>query len=167
VSTRKLTFAASAEIDIDPESLASSSTLTAGVESLAISNATNRYIDALVGGFITPGTSPTVSTRIEVWVYAAYNDTPSYPDVIDGTKSAETITSENVRNSAMRLAASITVDATSDRTYYVAPFSVAELFGGVMPTHWGLFVVHNTAVNLNATGSNHRFWYTGVTEDIS
>ena len=161
-TTLKPQYAASASITISPASLATSSTRTAGVESDVISNASNLYVDALVAGKITTGTSPTVNKQIDIWVYAQLDDTPSYPDVIDGTASAETITSENVRNSAMRLAASITVDATSDRPYYVAPFSVAALFGGVLPQRWGLFIAHDTAVNLNSTSGNHAFSYQGV-----
>lgn len=166
MATRKLTYAASVEIDIDPEGLATSTTRTVGVESAAILNTANLYLDALVGGKITTGTSPTAGKQVDVWVYAAYKDTPTYPDTIDGTKSGETITSENVRNAAMKLGASIIVDATSDRTYFVAPFSIAELFGGVLPTHWGLFVAHDTAVNLHATNTNHEFWHTGVYETM-
>src|SRR3990167_7428845 len=142
---------ASAAFTITLASLASSSTWTAGQESTAIASA-EPAVDYLIGGKITTGTSPTVSTIINVYVYAAVNDTPTYPDVLDGTDSAETITSENVRNGAIRLGATIVIDVTSDRTYWIAPFSLAALFGGVIPTHWGLFVAHNTGVVLNATG---------------
>lgn len=160
----KAKYATAAEIDIDPESLASSSTRTAGVESAVVDNTTNLYVDALVGGKVTTGTSPTSGKQIDVWVYGVWHDGSSdvYPDVIDGTKSAETITSENVRNASIRLAAVILVDSTSDRTYYVAPFSVAALFGGVMPRKWGLFLAHDTGVALNATAGNHAFHYSGI-----
>lgn len=157
MATVTIEYGSAVEIDIDPESLATSSTRTAGVESAVIDNTTDKFIDVLVGGKITCGTTPTASL-IEVWVYAAVNDTPDYPDTIDGTKSAETITSENVKNSAMRLGAVIFNDTTSDRTYWVAPFSVANLFG-FMPHKWGIFVTHSTVAALNATATNHRFWY--------
>lgn len=155
-------YAASATITITLASLASSATRTAGVESTAISNVTNVYVDALVSGKITTGTTPTVDKQIDIWVYASHDDVPTYPDVLDGTDSAETITSENVRNSAMRLAHVIQIDSTSDRTYWVSKFSVAALFGGVLPRQWGLFIAHDTAVNLNATGTNHEFKYDGI-----
>lgn len=171
MATTTINYAASATITISPASLASSSTRTAGVESDVISNVSNKYVDALVSGKITTGTSPTASKQIDVWVWAVLSDdlssTVTYPDVMDGTGSAETVTSENVRNSMMRLACSILVDSTSDRTYYVAPFSVAALFGGVMPTRWGLFISHDTAVNLNSTSGNHAFQYTGVKYDVA
>jgi hypothetical protein len=158
----KIKYAASAGITISPASLATSTTRTAGTESDVIDNTTNLYVDALVAGKITTGTSPTAGRQIDIWVYSILNDTPVYPDVLDGTSSAETITSENVRNAGMALMESILVDSTSDRTYYLKPKSVAALFGGVMPKKWGIFVAHDTGVNLNATGSNHQFDYTGV-----
>ena len=156
-----LRHGASAAFTITLASLATSSTRVAGRESTAIAHA-EPMVDALVGGKITTGTSPTAGKTIDIWVYAGVNDTPLYPDVLDGTDSDETITSERVRNSAMALAHSIIVDSTSDRTYWIKPFSVAALFGGAMPTDWGLFVTHDTAVNLNSTGGNHALYYTPV-----
>lgn len=142
-------------------SLASDTNLLAGRESSAVDNTTNLDLDHMVSGTIMTGTSPTVSTTIEVWAYAPYrtaSGTPTYPDVLDGTDSAETLTSANVKSSMLRLVAAITVDATSNRAYYFAPVSIAALFGG-MPKFWGLFVTHNTAVALNATAGNHVIEY--------
>lgn len=157
----KVKYAASADIDIDPEGLATSATRTAGVESAEIDNGTNLFLDALVEGRVRTGTSPT-GGQIDIWIWGTGEATGGAPDVIDGTKSAETITSENVRNAALRLAASIPVDTTSDRDYFLAPVSVAQLFGGLMPRRWGVFLAHNTGVALNATGTNHVFRYAGI-----
>jgi hypothetical protein len=52
--------------------------------------------------------------------------------------------------------------ATSDVTHTWGPFSVAQAFGGIMPYKWGIYIVHNTGVNLNATGGNHEVKYTSV-----
>lgn len=154
----KVKYGTEVTLTCDPSSLATSATKVAGRESTAVDNGTTLALDYLLGGKITTGTSPTVNKTIQVWVYAEVEDTPTYPDVLDGTDSAETITSENVRNSAMRLAASIVVDNTSNRTYWFGPLSVAALFGGACPDSWGIFVVHDTGVNLNATAGNHAFW---------
>lgn len=171
MATVTTNYTASATITIAPENVATSSTRTAGVESTVISNVSNKFVDALVSGKWTAGTSPSASKQVDIWVYAPISDDLSssvtYPDVIDGTSSAETMTSENVRNSAMKLAASIVVDSTSDRVYSVAPFSVAALFGGVLPTRWGLFISHDTAVNSNSTAGNHAWSYVGVKWDIA
>jgi len=158
----KLEYAASAALTLSLASLASDANLLAGRESTAISNASNKYLDILLAGKIRAGTTPTVNTTIEVWVYAGLNDAPVYPDVLDGTDSAETLTSLNVKNAALKLAAAITVDATTDRDYFFGPLSIAALFGGSLPKNWGVFVVHNTAVALNATGGEHVISYTPV-----
>lgn len=155
-------WGSSAAYTITLTSLATSSSKVAGRESTAISHTTADALDYLVGGKITTGTSPTASKTIDVWVYASIDDTPTYPDVFDGTDSAETVTSENVRNSALKLLASIVVDSTSDRVYWFGPTGIAQLFGGALPKNHGLFVVHDTAVNLNATASNHALSYTPV-----
>lgn len=155
-------WGSSAAYTITLTGLGTSSTKVAGRESTAISHTTADALDYLVGGKITTGTSPTASKTIDVWLYASIDDTPTYPDVFDGTDSAETVTSENVRNSALKLLASMVVDNTSDRTYWFGPTGIAQLFGGALPKNHGLFVTHDTAVNLNATASNHALSYTPV-----
>lgn len=134
-------------------SLASDSNLLAGRESTAIVSSAQSFIeDFLLSGEVTVGTSPTAGT-IEVWAYAQIDDTPTYPDVLDGTDSNETITSDNIKNQ-LAFVAAITTGTTSDRAYPWGPVSAVGLFGN-LPERLGLFVVHDTGVNLNATGSNH------------
>jgi hypothetical protein len=156
----------SGSLTITLASLATSATRVAGRESTAIATA-EPAIDYQVGGKITTGTTPTVSKQIDIWVYGSVNDTPDYPDVLDGTDSDETITSENVRNSALRHLHTIVVDATSDRAYWFGPLSIAAVFGGQLPKHWGIFVTHDTAVALNATGGNHVISYRPVYANIA
>jgi hypothetical protein len=168
MATATINYASPATITISPASLASSSDFTAGRESDAVDNTTNKYIDALVSGKVTVGTTPTVNTTINVYVYAQHDDTPTYQDVFDGTDSAETVTSSGVLSGVVRLLGALNVSATtSDRTYYLAPTSVAQLFGGILPKRWGLFVAHNTGVNLNATGGNHEFKFVGIKYDVA
>lgn len=159
------TYAASATVfaSTDLDSLASSGTLVAGFESNVIDNTTNMYIDALLSGrFKANNTAPTAG-QIAVYVGAVLNDTPTYPDVFDGTASTETVTSADIRNSILRLAAVITTDTTSNRIYEFAPVSVASLFGGVLPQKWFVFVTHSMVQALNATASNGgQCWYQGI-----
>lgn len=147
-------------------SLGSSATFLSGRESGAVVNTSNLFLDALVSGQITVGTSPTANTQIRVYTYAPIRivlSTVTYPDVMDGTDSAETVTSAGILRSAFRLAAVLDVDSTTTgRAYPIRPFSVASLYGGVMPTHWGVYVAHNTGVNLHATGANHYIHYMGI-----
>lgn len=155
MASNKIEYAASSALTISPASLATSATWVAGVESDAVDNTTNKYLDYLLAGKITVGTTPTVNTEIRVYVVALLDDS-TWPDVFDGTGSAETVTSEGVRDGFAKLAAVMRVDATtSDRGYPFGPVSVASLFGGAMPKKFVVFVVHNTGVNLNSTGGNH------------
>lgn len=157
-----LQHGASAALTITLASLASSATWVAGQESTAVATG-DPVLDYLVAGKVTVGTSPTANTQIQVWAYGSYDDTPTYPDTIDGTNSAETLTSAAIRNAALTLLAVMDVDATtSDRTYWFSPTSLAAAFGGVLPKNWGVWVTHNTGVNLNSTGSNHALSYTPV-----
>lgn len=155
-------WGASAAYTITLTGLASSSTKVAGRESTAISHTTADPLDYLVGGKITTGTSPTANKTIDVWVYASIDDTPTYPDVFDGTDSAETVTSENVRNSALKLLTSIVVAGTSDIAYWFGPTGIAQLFGGGLPKNHGLFVTHDTVAALHATAANHAISYTPI-----
>lgn len=154
----------SVTLTIDLSSLASgaSGVFTAGRESTAVDNTTNLDLDHLVSGKIRTGTTPTSGRFINVYAYANISSSagaPTYPDVLDGTDSAETFTSANVMNSAVKFVASMTVDATSDRDYFFGPVSIASIFGGQLPKFWGLYVAHDTAVALNATAGNHELSY--------
>lgn len=147
-------------------SLANDSTnFLAGQESTAVDNTTNVDLDHLLSGKIRSGTSPTANNRIEIWVYAPISvasGTPTYPDVFDGTDSAETATSRNVLFSALRLAHTIIVDSTTGRDYFIPPISVAALFGGQLPMFWGVFVINASGVALDSTGGNHALHYLRV-----
>ena len=150
-------------------SLATSSGLTAGRESTAVDNTTNVDLDHLLAGKVRVGTSPTSGNRIEIWAYAPISissGTPTYPDVLDGTDSDETITSRNVLVSMLVLLWTQIIDSNSDRDYFMPPTSIRRAFGE-MPAFWGVFMTHNTGVNLNATGGNHAFHYYRVQKQVA
>jgi len=158
----KEAYGSSFAYTIDLTSLASSTTLVAGRESTAISNTSDLYSEYLVGGRITCGTTPTVDKAIEVWLYGSVNDTPTYTDVFDGTDSAETVTSVNVKKSSLRLLDRMFVDATASLVCWFGPVGIAQAFGGRVPKNHGLFVTHDTVAALHATGGNHVINGTGV-----
>ena len=141
-------------------SLASDTNLLAGLESSIIDNTADGFDDILVSGNITTGTSPTASRQIEVWAIAW--DGANWPDVFDGTSSAETITSSDIKNAICRPVAIMSTGNTSDRVYHFTGVSLRSAFGGELPSKAVLFVVHNTGVNLNATAANHELSYYGV-----
>ena len=157
-----LTYRASSTITISPENVATSSTLTAGVESNVYDNTTNKDEDVMIGGVWTCGTTPTSGTFVEIHVVALRDDGTTYPDVFDGTASAETVTSAGVMSGLAKRGALLYVDSTtSNRAYDCAPFSVRQLFG-LMPPKFVLFITHNTGVNSNSTAGNHVWKATGI-----
>lgn len=145
----------------DLDGLASSASLVAGWESAVITNTANDVL--LAGRFKANNTAPTAG-QISVYVGGVLNDTPTYPDVFDGTSSAETITSADIRNACLVHAKTIITDATANRIYEFAPLNVAALFGGAMPQKWWVFVTHSMVQALNATaGAGGQCWYTPIT----
>lgn len=157
----KIAYASAADFTITLASLASSTTLVAGREGNAVDNTSNKYLDYMIGGKITTGTSPTASKTIQIRIAGSLDDGPTYPDVLDGTDSNETITSTDILNQIPTIAV-LGTDATSNQTYYMSAKAVSLVFGGVLPKFFVPFVSHDTGVNLNGTGSNHKLTSTGI-----
>lgn len=169
MATQSLSYASTTDttaLSITLASLATSATLVAGRQSAVVDNSSNLYLDAILSGQITTGTSPT-GGRIEVWAWGLLKQASSaetYPvagaSALGASDAAATFDVEQKR--ALALASVIAVNTTSDRAYAVNPVSVASLFGGALPMFWGVFVTHSTGVNLNATAGNHWLHYLGV-----
>ena len=150
-----LRWAADVVLTITLASLATDANLLAGRESTAVVSSSQANVeDFLLSGRVTTGTSPTASKRIEVWTYAQIDDAPTYPDVLDGTDSNETMTSDDIKNLSLRLVAVILTSNVSDQGYDWGPVSLVGLYGE-LPEKWGVFEVHDTGVNLNSTASTH------------
>lgn len=151
----KQAYGTASDATITLASLASDTNLLAGRESAEIVNTSTLALDYLVSGRITTGTTPTTARQIEVWAVGSWDGT-LWPDVFDGTESAETVTSADIKASVCRLVAVMATSATSNVAYHFGPVSIASAFGGVCPPKFVLFVTHNTAVALNATAGNHQ-----------
>jgi hypothetical protein len=145
-------------------SLATDASLLAGLESSVIDNTTDGFTDILVSGKITTGTSPTTARQIEVWAIGW--DGAGWPDVFDGTTSAETITSSEIKVALCKVVVIMPTNNTSDRPYCFTGASLRSAFGGTLPSKVVLFVTHNTGVNLNSTAGNHELSYVGVYPEL-
>lgn len=157
----KIAYGTSTALTNAVQSLATSSAWLAGYESDVVDNTTNKYLDYTFEGKVTVGTTPTAGTEIRIYVVASFDGT-AWPDVFDGTTSAETVTSAGVGSGFLKLACVASVDATTSDRAYPFSFTVAGLFGGVCPAKFVLFTAHNTGVSLNSTGGNQVFNYRGV-----
>jgi hypothetical protein len=163
----KLAYASPQTVTITLASLPTDTNRLAGRESDAIDNSSAGMLDFLAQGNITTGTTPTANTFIEVWVVGSY-DGSTWPNVFDGTDSAESITNGELKNACCKLVASWNnTVTTSNLTYSFGPTSIAALFGGVLPKKFAFFVTHNTGVNLNATAGNHFIAVEGVYQTVA
>ena len=133
--------------------LASLATSTAGVgrQSTMINNLNNAQI-VHVFCKVTTGTSPTANKSIRFFLLKG--DDPS---------------SSNIRSdNAGASDAGLTI-STADQIYGIGTTSTSNVtYRGSFTIYnpgpeWGIFVIHDTGVNLNSTGSNHDIRY--VTEN--
>ena len=139
-----------------------SSTVWAGRASTSVDNTSNLDLDHLVSGIITLGTTPTASKTISVFAYAPIKvalGVPTFPDGITGTDANKTMTSANVGISSLVWLWTSITDSTTGRAYYMPPRSIAMAFGGQLPSHWGIFVTHDSVATLDSTVGNHYFHY--------
>ena len=162
----KVNYATASDITITLAALGSDASLLAGAESNAIDNTVNGYRDYWISGKITTGTSPTTGKQIEVWAVGSI-DGSIYPDVFDGTASAETISLASVKASVCKFVANMATTATSDEDYPFGPVLLSSVFGGDVPPKFVIFVTHNTGVNLNATAGNHYIRLQPVYDTVS
>ncbi len=128
----------------------------AGRSSLAVDNTSNEFLDALVSVKVKTSASALANDKcVYVYAYGTSDGGSDYTDGAPGTDSA--FTGTNPPN--MKLIGIINC-AASSTTYVGGPFSVAAAFGGVLPDHWGIYVVNFTGQTLDASvGSS---WYQGV-----
>jgi hypothetical protein len=131
-------------------------------QSAAVDNSVNLYVDALVGGSVQTGTSPTANTTIRVYAYGQRSDDGDYTAGASGSDAAYTADGEE---GLLKLLEIIVVDATSNQDYEWGPVSVAQAFGGILPRKWGLVVLNSTGAALNATGTNNEQKYVGIEYD--
>ena len=141
-------------------SLASSQDWLTGWSSVSIVNTSNEYLDYMVAGTFTTHASNRQAGSINVYIVAALNDTPTYPAAATGTwgtEGAVSFVDTEQRDSATRLVASITVDNGASEVYSFPPTSVAQLFGGMVPPAFAIYVSQNasttTTAGLAAAGS--------------
>lgn len=151
-------------------SLASSSGFTAGYALASVSNRTNLDITHLLSVGITVGTTPTINTYIQLFLLVARgfaSGSPTWPapfsSAYSGSAGAFTLNSLGTGYGAMIPLKTWNVDSTtSNRIYEASELDIAAFCGGNMPNDWALWLVHNTGVNLNATGGNFYAEYTRV-----
>lgn len=119
----------------------------AGRNSTAVDNTSNLWVDALLTVKAKTGsTTPANDKCVYVYGYGTTDGGASYTDGTTGIDAA--FTGTNPPN--MRLIGIINVAATAT-VYTGGPWSVANAFGGILPDHWGIYVVNFTGGALDAS----------------
>lgn len=157
MTTTSMNYAAAVNVTLTQESLANGSWR----QSTVVDNTSNLYVDVLLGGIVRTGTSPTADATIDIYIYASY-DGVNYTAGASGSDAAYTADGEE---NLFKKIETIIVDGTSDQYYVWGPVSVAALFGGTMPSKWGVVIENNSGSTLNATVGNNETQFIGIKFD--
>lgn len=158
--------ASSALTQTNLDGLASSATWVAGWESDAIDNSSNLYLDYIINAKITVESAGLSAGEIRMYLVAELEDS-SWPDVFDGTESAETVTDTEIRDAICRPAAITATDTTASRVYYLQCPSVAAVFGGTIPRKFVIFITQSTGAALETTGDPNQVYVKGVYNTVA
>lgn len=127
-------------------------------QSTEIDNSSNLFQDALVTVKVKSGASGTTSTgTVNVYAFGTTDGGTTRTENAGASDAAITLTSPP--NARLMGVVNVVANAT---TYVGGPFSVAQVFGGVLPDHWGIIVENKTGGTLDSTGGNHSVTYQGV-----
>lgn len=154
----KKAFVASATLAVTAlHSLAASATFIGGWESNRINHSTDLVLDDKIGLHLVTHASNRQAGTIRVYIVPALDDTPTWPDLMDGTESADAWTDTEERDAGAILAREIAVDATASAVYDLTVDSVKAVCGGNMPRDYVIFITGDaattTAAQLAAAGS--------------
>ena len=156
----KITYVADAAYTLDLSALGSSSSFTAGRESSSVTNSSN-YIDYEITGSFISGTTPTAPAEARLYAIRPIEDTPTWPDVFDGTDSAETVTNSNIVAS-LPLIWSGTASTSSNITYPIQnAITLAQAFGVCPKVHVLFFTHFHTAALKTDAGNTNSIYYRG------
>jgi hypothetical protein len=163
----KLAYGASSALtQTNLDGLASDTTYLAGWESDAIDNSSNLYTDYIINAKVVTEGAGVSAGEIRMYLVAELEDS-SWPDVFDGTESAETITDTEVRDAICRLAAFTINDTSTAQTYYLQCPSVAAVFNGTVPRKFVVFITQGTGAALETTGDPNQVYVKGVYSTVA
>ncbi len=147
------------------DGIASSATWVAGWTSDAINNTSTLAEDYMVSGTFQVESSGLSAGVILVLAYAAFNATPTWPDLFsagtEGTEGTATIHDTEIRDSGFVRLAAIVTDTTASRNYPFAPVSIRDAFGFV-PPYFAIFVAQSTGTTLETTGDPNQIYYVPI-----
>jgi len=130
-------------------------------QSDAVDNSSNKYLDALVGGFIKTGAGSGAGDYVDVYVSGSIDDGATFGGDCSGSDDAYGGEDKN-----LTFLKRIHTEA-ENTTFEFGPWSIAAAFGGVLPRHWVLVFDNESDSTLDGTGSNHEVHYQGIMQQAS
>lgn len=150
-TTATTLYGATNTITLTLAALASST--SAGRASTAVDNTTDIAVDCLVGGVITTTATTTTNTQIQIMLYGSWDGGTTYSAAATGTDG--NFTPDPGAKNMMKLLTTIPNITTTAVTYNWGPFSVAQAFGGIMPSKWGVWVLQNTGTAIASSTTKY------------
>jgi len=152
-------YRASSAVAITLASLASSSGLTVGRCSAAVSNATNKDDFVLPALRTRSGGTIVAGGGIELWAFAQRAD-GNWPELFTaaytGLDAAFTVNNRDALLAGAVLVGSVAQTDATARDYVIRGRELSQVFGAV-PQNFAFFVTHNMGVSaiLDGTAGNH------------
>lgn len=151
------TYGSNAAITCTIASLASSA--NAGQGSAVVDNSTNQFIDAILTIAVKTSASALANDKAcYVYIYGSGADS-----VYSGSSSENVGTNAAVTiDSPTNLKGPFVINCPASAQTYRGVWSIASIFGGVMPYKWGFVLRNYTGQALDATAGSHLAEYTGI-----
>ena len=154
-------IASAAQTQTALDGLADSATHVVVWESTAIDNSSNRYKDYRVTAKLVTEGSGVTAGQCRLGFVAEVDDS-TWPDVFDGTESAETITDTEERDQIVRYGAVVSHDTSTAAAIWLMCPSVKAVFNGCLPRKFVIVISQNTGTTLETTGDPNQVYVAGV-----
>jgi hypothetical protein len=152
-------WAASQALTITLASLTSSA--TDGQESAAVDLSAATVLDVIVQAKIKSGASAPANDKAVYLYVAGSEDGTKFPNPATGANGAVSNIVDSAGNCWVRYAQTIPLPASTTQ-YYGSPFSLAGLFGGVLPRKFSVLVRNYSGSALDSTAGNLAITYSLV-----
>ena len=160
-TTDKISYGTSTAItcSLAPGGTGLASSATVGRCSTAVDNTTNLFDDAIVTVSIKTGSGSMANDKaVYIYVYGSedgtnYEEEESNSPATDGSYTI---------NAPTIFRGPIVIPVLTAAKIYTKVFTVANMFGGVMPRKWGIIIINFTGQALDTTEANHIKSYTGI-----
>ena len=126
-------------------------------ESASVDNTSDLFLDVLVQVRVKfANTAPASEKKVYVYAYGTADFAlPLWPDRVTGSDAAITL------NSPTQLKLIGVIEAVQNDNGTMEPAPLAQVFGGLVPSHWGIVIFNKSGIALTNTEANHVKEYQG------